>query len=317
MTWSLRTLWCPATTLSWSDVLGAPFSTTSTAYNGTYLNSERVEDPDAAATERRRGHRRGPTPLGWRAAGAVAPTSGSPLVAEVLSVVTKGGKVLLDHVSLTLPAGTLTAVIGPSGAGKSTLLGALNGLRPATSGSVRWLGRDLYQEYEQLRLHLGYVPQEDIQHPQLKVRDAFGTPRDFGFPPTLPRPSSTVGSTRWLMRCSSRAGSTAGRDWAFRWAAQAGVDRDGAADSPPDPVPGRADVGPGPGPGHHGDERTAARPRRCGTDRVVVTHSVLALEVCDLIVVMAEGGESRTSDHQQTCSSSSRSNLRRGVRQAR
>jgi putative ABC transport system ATP-binding protein len=49
----------------------------------------------------------------------------------------------LDHVTVSIPSGALTAVMGPSGSGKSTLLHCLAGLDTVTSGQVRIGGRDL------------------------------------------------------------------------------------------------------------------------------------------------------------------------------
>jgi putative ABC transport system ATP-binding protein len=49
----------------------------------------------------------------------------------------------LDHVTLDLAAGELTAVIGPSGSGKSTLLNLVAGLDRPTGGSVVVDGADL------------------------------------------------------------------------------------------------------------------------------------------------------------------------------
>ncbi|MFG2226786.1 ABC transporter ATP-binding protein [Streptomyces sp. NPDC048644] len=48
----------------------------------------------------------------------------------------------LDKVSLTVPAGTLTAVIGPSGSGKSSLLAVAATLITPDSGRVEIAGRD-------------------------------------------------------------------------------------------------------------------------------------------------------------------------------
>lgn len=50
--------------------------------------------------------------------------------------VTLGGRTVLDHVSLDIPAGAWVAVVGPSGSGKSTLLSAIQGLIVAT-GVIR------------------------------------------------------------------------------------------------------------------------------------------------------------------------------------
>lgn len=44
---------------------------------------------------------------------------------------------------LSLPEGSICAVIGPSGAGKSTLLSVIAGFFPAAEGRVLWRGRDL------------------------------------------------------------------------------------------------------------------------------------------------------------------------------
>lgn len=49
----------------------------------------------------------------------------------------------LDAVDLTVPAGTLTAVLGPSGCGKSTLLRAVAGLETLTKGEIRFGDREV------------------------------------------------------------------------------------------------------------------------------------------------------------------------------
>ena len=79
---------------------------------------------------------------------------------------------LLEKVSLTIRPGELVGIMGPSGAGKTTLLESLNGYDPPTAGRVVLNGRDLYQHYDRFRLDIGYVPQDDILHPQLRVKDA-------------------------------------------------------------------------------------------------------------------------------------------------
>ncbi len=81
-------------------------------------------------------------------------------------------KILLDHVSFKAMPGDLIALMGPSGAGKTTLLLALNGYLPPTAGQVRINGEDLYAIYDALRGSIGYVPQDDIVHPELTVWEA-------------------------------------------------------------------------------------------------------------------------------------------------
>ncbi|MCQ3979980.1 MAG: ABC transporter ATP-binding protein, partial [Anaerolineae bacterium] len=64
------------------------------------------------------------------------------------------------------------ALVGSSGSGKSTLLKALLGLSPASAGAVLINGDDVYDNLDIYRHLIGYVPQDDIVHAQLKVRQA-------------------------------------------------------------------------------------------------------------------------------------------------
>ncbi|MCX6463407.1 MAG: ATP-binding cassette domain-containing protein [Pseudonocardiales bacterium] len=104
-----------------------------------------------------------------------------------ISVHTAEGKQLLRDVGFALPGKSLLAVVGPSGAGKSTLLRALTGSRPADVGDVRYAGRDLYTEYDELRHRIGLVPQDDVLHPQLTVLRALRYAARLRFPADVPR----------------------------------------------------------------------------------------------------------------------------------
>jgi ABC-type multidrug transport system ATPase subunit/pSer/pThr/pTyr-binding forkhead associated (FHA) protein/ABC-type multidrug transport system permease subunit len=92
-------------------------------------------------------------------------------------------KTLLDHVSFKALPGDMIALMGPSGAGKTTLLLTLNGYLPPTSGQVRINGEDLYLIYDALRGSIGYVPQDDIVHPELTVFEAVKYSARFRLPP--------------------------------------------------------------------------------------------------------------------------------------
>lgn len=95
----------------------------------------------------------------------------------------KPNKQLLSNVTFTAPPGTLTAVIGPSGAGKSTLSNLIAGINTPTGGLVSFAGHDIHAEYEALRHRIGLVPQDDVLHRQLTVRQALSYAAELRLPP--------------------------------------------------------------------------------------------------------------------------------------
>ncbi|MGD2113979.1 MAG: ATP-binding cassette domain-containing protein [Acidobacteriota bacterium] len=94
-----------------------------------------------------------------------------------------GGKTLIDGVSLTVAPGELVGMMGPSGAGKTTLLNVLAGLTPPATGRVRFDGLDLYRHHSRFRRSIGYVPQDDVMHEELTVRQALRFAARLRLPP--------------------------------------------------------------------------------------------------------------------------------------
>jgi ABC-type multidrug transport system ATPase subunit/pSer/pThr/pTyr-binding forkhead associated (FHA) protein len=92
-------------------------------------------------------------------------------------------KVLLDHVSFKALPGDFIALMGPSGSGKTTLMLTLNGYLRPSAGQVRINGEDLHSIYDALRGSIGYVPQDDIVHPELTVWEAVRYSAKFRLPP--------------------------------------------------------------------------------------------------------------------------------------
>lgn len=76
----------------------------------------------------------------------------------------KDSEMVLEHFNLTVPAGSMVALVGETGAGKSTIVNLLCRFFEPTSGRILIDGRD-YRERSQLWLHsnLGYV----LQSPHL------------------------------------------------------------------------------------------------------------------------------------------------------
>lgn len=95
----------------------------------------------------------------------------------------EGNKTLLDNISISARPGTLTAVIGPSGAGKSTFSKLVAGYTHPTTGRVSFEGHDVHAEYASLRSRIGMVPQDDVVHGQLTVRQALMYAAELRLPP--------------------------------------------------------------------------------------------------------------------------------------
>ena len=119
-----------------------------------------------------------PPPASTDLAGTRAPGGLAELAAHRISAWFGDHKVL-DRVSLTMPAGRVTALIGPSGCGKSTFLRILNRMHelvPAASlaGEVLLDGRDLYHPSRRLteaRREVGMVFQKPNPFPAMSIYD--------------------------------------------------------------------------------------------------------------------------------------------------
>ncbi|MEG6508948.1 ABC transporter ATP-binding protein [Methyloligella sp. 2.7D] len=107
---------------------------------------------------------------------------------EVSNVSKRYGETLvLDEVSVQLPAGKITSIIGPNGAGKSTLVSIMGRLLPMDAGHVLVDGLDVTETADDvLARHLSILRQENQIVSRLTVRDlvAFGR-----YPYTKGRPT--------------------------------------------------------------------------------------------------------------------------------
>ncbi|MGY5036310.1 FHA domain-containing protein [Streptomyces sp. 900116325] len=260
------------------------------SHNGTYLNGQLVgRAPVAAGDIVGIGHSE------FSLVGDVlqefVDTGEVSLDVQDLAVTVDGGrKTLLDDVSFPVGEKCLLGVVGPSGSGKSTLLNALTGLRPADEGSVLYDGRDLYHDYAELRHRIGLVPQDDILHSQLTVHRALGYAAELRFPhDTAPserraRVTEVIRELALEKRTEQPIHSLSGGQrkrvsvalelltkpsLLFLDEPTSGLDP-GMDRSVMHMLRGLAD-----------DGRTV----------IVVTHSVLSLDVCDRLLVLAPGGK--------------------------
>ncbi|MCB0881120.1 MAG: ABC transporter ATP-binding protein [Thermoleophilia bacterium] len=76
---------------------------------------------------------------------------------------TYGDHTAVDHVSFTVPPGSVTGFLGPNGAGKSTTMRMIVGLTPATSGTSAVLGA-AYPELGNPGLSVGVLLDASAQH---------------------------------------------------------------------------------------------------------------------------------------------------------
>ena len=89
-----------------------------------------------------------------------------------LKKVSRNNVVLLNDISLAIPAGAFVAIVGSSGAGKSTLMNAINGSQILQQGKIFYNGQNYHQYAATFRKQQGYVPQDDIVHQSLTVERA-------------------------------------------------------------------------------------------------------------------------------------------------
>jgi ABC-2 type transport system ATP-binding protein len=75
----------------------------------------------------------------------------------------------VDHVSFTVNPGEILGFLGPNGAGKTTTMRILTGYIPATSGTARISGFDVFEDSLEVRRHIGYLPEAPPVYPDMTV----------------------------------------------------------------------------------------------------------------------------------------------------
>jgi ABC-2 type transport system ATP-binding protein len=83
--------------------------------------------------------------------------------------VVRGGRVVLDDVSLDVRAGIVTGLLGPSGSGKTTLMRSIVGVQRVAGGTVTVLGEPAGSP--ELRARVAYVTQAPSVYGDLTVRE--------------------------------------------------------------------------------------------------------------------------------------------------
>mgnify|MGYP000983967210 CR=1 FL=1 len=89
---------------------------------------------------------------------------------EVKNLVKRfGNHTAVDDLSFTVDKGQILGFLGPNGAGKSTTMNIITGYISATEGTVTVNGVDVFEEPEEVKKMIGYLPEFPPLYPDLTV----------------------------------------------------------------------------------------------------------------------------------------------------
>src|SRR5271163_1656166 len=95
-----------------------------------------------------------------------------PMMIEVTNLTKRyAGNTAVADLSFTVARGEIVGLLGPNGAGKSTTMRILSCFTPATSGVVRVAGMDVFDNADEVRRLIGYMPENNPLHPDMRVRE--------------------------------------------------------------------------------------------------------------------------------------------------
>ena len=75
----------------------------------------------------------------------------------------------IDDISFKVEKGEILGFLGPNGAGKTTTMRILTCYMPATDGTARVAGYDVFEESLEVRKRIGYLPESPPVYPEMTV----------------------------------------------------------------------------------------------------------------------------------------------------
>jgi ABC-2 type transport system ATP-binding protein len=81
------------------------------------------------------------------------------------------GRAAVSDISFNVAHGEIVGLLGPNGAGKSTTMRILSCFLPATTGTVRVAGFDVFEQSLEVRKRIGFMPENNPLHPDMRVRE--------------------------------------------------------------------------------------------------------------------------------------------------
>jgi len=81
------------------------------------------------------------------------------------------GHAAVSEVSFTVTHGEIDGLLGPNGAGKTTIMRVLSCFLPASSGTARVAGFDVFAQPDEVRRQIGYMPENNPLHRDMRVTE--------------------------------------------------------------------------------------------------------------------------------------------------
>jgi ABC-2 type transport system ATP-binding protein len=79
-------------------------------------------------------------------------------------------RVAIDHLNFSVNQGEILGFLGPNGAGKTTTMKILAGYLPASEGTAKVAGFDVFEQPMEVKRRIGYLPEVPPLYPELTVR---------------------------------------------------------------------------------------------------------------------------------------------------
>ena len=79
--------------------------------------------------------------------------------------------VAVNDISFNVAKGEIVGFLGPNGAGKSTTMKIITGFLPASGGTVKVAGVDVFEDPMTVRKSIGYLPEISSVYPELTVSE--------------------------------------------------------------------------------------------------------------------------------------------------
>jgi len=93
------------------------------------------------------------------------------VVVKDLTKVFNSKKVAVNSISFNVNKNTIFGILGPNGSGKTTTLRMLTTILPPTSGEITINRLKFEDKGQEIRYHIGYVPQKDALYDNLTIRE--------------------------------------------------------------------------------------------------------------------------------------------------